>query len=115
LSSSVNSTTQPDALLLILTNVVISKPKCCINRIIFNLSFPQSLSGNPPFDKLRVTFVMVSLSNHGCPIKNFGHDENITVRSQLMVDFKTYVIIWLKCASVLHLQISFSNIYATGE
>jgi len=67
------------------------------------MSFPQSLSGNPEY------------KGTGCPIKNFGHDENITVRSQLMVDFKTYVIIWLKCASVLHLQISFSNIYATGE
>lgn len=30
-----------------------------------------------------------------------------------MVNFKAYVIIWFKCASILHLQVSFCNIYAT--
>jgi len=41
--------------------------------------------------------------------------KNITVRSQLMVNLKAYVIVLLKCASVLHLQVYFSNIYATDE
>ncbi len=35
--------------------------------------------------------------------------KNITVRSQLTVNFKAYIIIWFKCASVLHLQVSYST------
>ena len=31
----------------------------------------------------------------GCPIKNFGHDENITIRSSHKVNFKTYIIFGL--------------------
>jgi hypothetical protein len=40
--------------------------------------------------------------------------ENMTVKNQPTVNFNADVIIWLKGVSSLHLQVSFSNIYATG-
>ena len=54
-------------------------PKRCINRLIFNLSFPQSLSGNPDLSLRRQgtirNWIPIFMGNPGCPIKNFGHDE----------------------------------------
>ncbi|PIS36252.1 MAG: hypothetical protein COT35_12105, partial [Nitrospirae bacterium CG08_land_8_20_14_0_20_52_24] len=43
-----------------------------INRLFVIVRSPDQVGGqarpdNPPFDRLRVTIVMVSLSNHGFP------------------------------------------------
>jgi len=38
-------------------------------------SFPQSVERESTLRQAQGDSVMVSLSNHGCPIKDFGHDK----------------------------------------
>jgi hypothetical protein len=61
---------------------------------------PRRKGGSPPFDGLRVTgatFVMVSLSNHGCPIEDLGHDgletEKAMIRTYLKSNLRENAVI----------------------
>lgn len=81
--------------------VVYNTLKRCINKFNFDLSFPQSLSGNPETKALDAR------------LKTSGMTKECYIRSQLTVNSEAYFIIEFKCASILHLRVSISNIFAT--
>ena len=53
-----------------------------IDEFISSLSFPQAVSGNPELIK----WIPVFTGNHGCPIKNFGHDRKSFMCLYLLAD-----------------------------
>jgi hypothetical protein len=88
-----------------------SKPKRCINKFNFDPSFPRSLSRNP--DVVPVKTGNQNTKNLDARLKTSGMTKECYIRRQLTVNFRANVTIEFKCASILHMRVFISNIFAT--